>query len=101
MSTKLIASHKTMYGLSEPGDFCFDTFEADSTSPTGFTPKYFLFVNPACKFNKCEIRIKRGAPESPIFGWDGNTEAPTITPSIGCDHRCGWHGHITNGVILP
>lgn len=29
--------------------------------------------------------------------WDGNMEAPTITPSIGCDARCGWHGHITAG----
>lgn len=33
--------------------------------------------------------------------WDGNMESPTITPSIGCDSRCGWHGHITAGDIAP
>jgi hypothetical protein len=43
-----------------------------------------------------------------IWAWDGNTDRPTITPSINCravddDGKptggCGWHGHITNGVI--
>ena len=42
-----------------------------------------------------------------VWGWDGNMERPTITPSINCiaekDGKptggCGWHGFITNGVI--
>lgn len=42
-----------------------------------------------------------------IWGWDGNLEKPTLTPSINClaekDGKpasgCGWHGHITEGVI--
>lgn len=29
------------------------------------------------------------------WGWDGNREAPTFTPSINCG-RC-WHGYIRNG----
>lgn len=35
----------------------------------------------------------------PIWGWDGNTEKPTITPSIDCSKGCGWHGHIINGEL--
>lgn len=42
-----------------------------------------------------------------VWGWDGNRERPTITPSINCiaekDGKptggCGWHGFITNGVM--
>lgn len=42
-----------------------------------------------------------------VWGWDGNTEKPTLTPSINCiaekDGKptggCGWHGHITGGVM--
>ena len=42
-----------------------------------------------------------------IWKWDGNVERPTLTPSINCVAEkggkptggCGWHGHITNGVI--
>ena len=36
------------------------------------------------------------------WSWDGNWEAPTITPSIGCDDlrtRCGQHMVITAGDV--
>jgi hypothetical protein len=45
-------------------------------------------------------------PHSKQWGWDGNVERPTLTPSINClSHGpdgekyagCGWHGFITNG----
>ena len=45
----------------------------------------------------CLIPIVRGPRTENKWGWDGNMEEPTITPSIGCDARCGWHGHITKG----
>ena len=53
--------------------------------------------------NVCTVGIVRGPPESPNHGWNGNWDEPTITPSIGCDvsPRCGWHGSITKGEILP
>lgn len=43
----------------------------------------------------------------PVWGWDGNEERPTLTPSINCiaekngkpTGACGWHGHITNGEL--
>lgn len=33
----------------------------------------------------------------PQWNWNGNREAPTLTPSINCDKHCGWHGYIENG----
>ena len=55
------------------------------------------------KFDKCIIKITRGDPDQSkaTWHWDGNREEPTITPSIGCDHRCGWHGNITKGEVAP
>lgn len=50
----------------------------------------------------CAVGVNRGPAnqELRLHGWDGNIEAPTITPSIGCDNapRCGFHGHIVAGV---
>ena len=69
----------------------------------GVFPAKLLFKAPGCKFNFCEINVRQGEPSFPFFGWDGNFEAPTITPSIGCDDapRCGWHGHIIKGEMFP
>jgi hypothetical protein len=50
---------------------------------------------------QCQISIRLGEPEANMHGWDGNETEPTIKPSIGCDSRCGWHGHIINGEITP
>lgn len=56
----------------------------------------------------CYFRCPRGqgeclvplAPDRPD-GWafDGNAEAPTLTPSIQC-HRCGWHGYVRDGKLV-
>ena len=36
-----------------------------------------------------------------IWGWDGDLERPTLTPSIDCHaDGCGWHGFIREGVML-
>ncbi len=52
--------------------------------------------------------IPRSAPDRCyVWGWNGNREAPTLTPSINCiaekDGKptggCGWHGFIQNGVM--
>lgn len=31
------------------------------------------------------------------WNWDGNTELPTLTPSILIIGECGWHGYLTKG----
>jgi hypothetical protein len=49
------------------------------------------------------INNKRG------WAWDGNEDAPTLTPSIMCltptllkaDGKCGWHGYMTAGELRP
>ena len=33
----------------------------------------------------------------PQWDWDGNAEAPTLSPSINCERHCGWHGYIRAG----
>lgn len=55
------------------------------------------------KYANCVLRIRRGEPDNNThtFKWDGNIEEPTLTPSIGCDHRCGWHGNLTKGELNP
>lgn len=53
------------------------------------------------KFANCIQRITTGPAAHPVWHWDGNREAPTLTPSMGCDARCGWHGNLTNGELLP
>jgi hypothetical protein len=40
-----------------------------------------------------------------VWGWNGDMEHPTLTPSLNCvaekdgkpTSGCGWHGFITNG----
>lgn len=53
------------------------------------------------RFKNCVVRITTGQAAHPVWHWDGNKDEPTLTPSIGCDQRCGWHGHLTKGEILP
>jgi hypothetical protein len=71
--------------ISEPG-----TFE-------------LTFDNPKCsRGGRCIINVVKGAPVAPSHGWNGDTDKPTITPSIGCESRgCTWHGHIINGEVRP
>jgi hypothetical protein len=38
-------------------------------------------------------------PNGASWQWDGNEEAPTLSPSINCVGGCGWHGWIQNGVM--
>lgn len=55
------------------------------------------------KYAGCVLRIRRGAADEATgrWGWDGNMEEPTLTPSIACDRRCGWHGTVVKGEMLP
>lgn len=50
----------------------------------------------------CAISVVHGAPKAPAHGWDGNEQAPTVTPSIDCSPRgCRFHGFITAGKVTP
>jgi hypothetical protein len=59
---------------------------------------------PCPRFGHCHPRppVHREAPldYSPrgrTWQWIGTEDAPTIRPSVGCDHKCGQHRVITNG----
>lgn len=72
---------------------------------------HILFVCPNGK--RCGVLLGPAPVDRPtpnaacVWGWDGDLEKPTLTPSINCiaekDGRatggCGWHGHITRGVM--
>lgn len=81
--------------LEEPGDFCWlRTSHSDEIGAIGL-------LCPACG---CEhdVPVKPGNPQG--WGWDGNQERPTLSPSIffsaGHGKRnpdCRWHGFLQNG----
>jgi hypothetical protein len=70
---------------------------------------HILFVCP--KGKRCGVLlgpspVGREHPDAAcIWGWNGDRDKPTLTPSINClaekDGKptggCGWHGFITNG----
>ena len=80
----------------EPDEFAFIQVSTNDVSGIVFHCR----GNPS-RPRLCSIPIRRGEPLTGTFGWDGNMQEPTITPSIGCDQRCGWHGHLIKGEITP
>lgn len=86
MNTESIDTRKVMPGAMErPGDFCF----SEDCS--------YLYLWLPGVSGPDAIRVHRG--EDPgrerVWGWDGNEDAPTITPSI---HFPGyWHGYLRYG----
>lgn len=48
---------------------------------------------------QCTIPLRKGEPrmgEAKVWGWDGNAEPPTVTPSIACT-KCGFHKTLVSG----
>ncbi len=74
-------------GMEKPGDFCFD----DS-----FTHIYIWLPGTS---GPDAIQIQRGGPGGHrVWGWDGNADKPTLTPSIHA--RGEWHGFMTAGRLV-
>lgn len=55
--------------------------------------------NGKCSWGDCAVGLDDASkPKSPSWIWNGNTAAPTMTPSI---HKNGhWHGHLTDGKFV-
>lgn len=91
----------------KPGDFIFRDEEID---PGSTPPKWLHFACPRGQ-GSCNVPLFPNATsKGHSWKWDGNREAPTLTPSINClAHNpknpkekyagCGWHGWITAGDI--
>jgi hypothetical protein len=86
MNTESIGTRRVNPGKMErPGDFCF-------SEDLGYLYLWLPGVS-----GPDAIRIHRGADpgRERVWGWDGNEDAPTLTPSI---HFPGhWHGYLRQG----
>jgi Family of unknown function (DUF6527) len=87
----------------------FDIQEGTIANYPGATA-HLMFVCPGGR--RCGILLGPvPVPKAPgrdlfVWGWDGNYDQPTLTPSINCRAvkddgspagGCGWHGFITAG----
>lgn len=85
-------------------EFAYTTLAGGSgLNPAGIDQ--IVFFCPSAPGRMCMIGLTLGpqedTPERRRWHWDGNMEQPSLTPSIGCDRRCGWHGHVTAGKWSP
>ena len=49
----------------------------------------------------CYLDLEGHAPEGrPSWAWDGNWEAPTLSPSIQRHGGCEWHGFLRKGAFV-
>jgi hypothetical protein len=73
--------------MEKPGDFRFD----DSFA------WIYIWLPGSCSPDA--VQIQRGAPGGQrIWGWDGNTDKPTLTPSILAPGQ--WHGWLLVGRLV-
>ena len=88
MNTESIDTTPAKFGqMEKPGDFTFDDeFE-----------HIYLWL-PGAK-GPDALRIQKGGPGGDrVWGWDGNVDKPTLTPSI---HDVGhWHGYLRAGRLV-
>jgi len=86
MNTKSLYARKVPFGqMFQPGDFCF----SEDLS--------YIYVWLPGAPGPDALRIARGpAPDKERWwGWDGNEDKPTLTPSILDPGH--WHGYLTAG----
>jgi hypothetical protein len=88
MNTESIDCRKVEFGeMEKPGDF---TFDAEF--------KHIYVWLPGASGPDCQ-QIQRGAPGgSRVWGWDGNEDKPTLTPSILAPGQ--WHGWLRSGRLV-
>lgn len=96
-----------------PNDEPIGSFDIEQRGVQGYPgcTAHIIFVCPNQK--RCVVLLGPTSVGRPsdgalnIWGWDGDLERPTITPSINCvaekdgkpSGGCGWHGFITAGII--
>lgn len=87
MNTESINTRRVAPGeLEKPGDFCFDE------------KRTYIYVWLPGISGPNAIRIQKGeSPARRVWGWDGNEEKPTLTPSINAPGE--WHGYLRAGQL--
>ena len=76
-----------------PGEKGSYTFFQHTSDPVNGPIRGIHFCCPGC--GKI-VGLHFEAPKPGLWKWDGNRDAPTITPSI-VHHDCGWYGYLTAG----
>jgi len=80
---------------TEPGDFAwsFDSDELDTGDG-----RAWIYLHLPGDSSWCAIEVRKGTPGGPrVWGWDGDADRPTLTPSIL--HAGHWHGHLVKGKL--
>ena len=79
----------------QPGDFCWD-FDAEYLGGKREDEQHFLYLCLPGETRWSPIQVRKGTPGGErVWGWDGNEDQPTVTPSI---HWVGhWHGYLRAG----
>ncbi len=86
--------------LKEPGSFLFVDKEGEAAGPGDEDRMYFCCPCGCGGHGSTPLRRGGEKAREPEWGWDGNREVPTLTPSVWFEKgRPGeWHGFLTAGV---
>lgn len=83
---------ESMEAFEEAGDFCF------LSNPTGEKDQAIAYMCPCGCGDSRSISIGATPDRGDNWGWDGDHEHPTITPSIRHLDGCKWHGFLQLGI---
>jgi hypothetical protein len=88
-----VPQRDTTFGLRESAVSGAYTFSEDN--------RELFYICPCGCGEHLSLPVKIGPwvqGASPCWGWDGNRDAPTLTPSIRRLNGCRYHGHLQAGV---
>lgn len=85
----------------QPGDFCWEfdfTHFEHGAKPEDQRLTIYICLPGNTRWHPLHV-ARGGTPtDSHTWGWDGNFDKPTLTPSI---HEPGtWHGHLQAGRLI-
>ena len=82
-----------------PGDFAWDFDSPELGGDRKAETAHIYVALPGEGGGWSAIKVRRGAPGGErVWGWDGNEDKPTLTPSI---HMPGvWHGWLRAGRLV-
>jgi len=92
---------------SVPAIFVTDIRGEDGQQPGAIEPRSINGVVRGFAFRcPCGCGLESWLPvnregDTVHWKWDGNIEAPTLTPSILNFYSCQWHGYLTAGEFQP
>lgn len=84
--------------LLQPGDYCFTGIYGAPVHAIGG----MIVACPGCGgLSALSFANSPGAEPGKTWTWDGDHDAPTLTPSVWMKNECGWHGYLTKGEWRP